>query len=148
MEAEIEENLAVVDAHIRGEGRDPAAVMDLYTDDIVLDLPSRNMSVAGKAAIEVTYRRMFGAIELIEMETIERFATSGRVVDESRARFRLVRDGFEAAPAPLGSLVDLRLLHVFHMRGGRIAREIVYEGWSVVDADAAAERSATEEVVR
>jgi ketosteroid isomerase-like protein len=133
MEAAIDDNLAAVDAHIRGEGSDPAAIMDLYTDDIVLEMPSRGITLVGKTAIEANYRRMFGAIEMLAMETIDRFATPTRVVDESRARFRLVREGFDNAPVPLGSLVELRILHVFHMRGGRIAREIVFEEWRRVD---------------
>lgn len=133
MEAAIVENLEVVEAHIRGEGRDPAAIMDLYTDDIVLEMPSRGMVLTGKAAIEANYRRMFGAIELLAMEPIERFATPTRVVDDCRARFRLVREGFDNAPLPIGSLVELRLLHVFHMRAGRICREQVFEVWRPID---------------
>ena len=42
----IARNLAVVDAHIRDEARDPAAVMDLYTDDIVLVQSDRGKLVA------------------------------------------------------------------------------------------------------
>ncbi len=133
MEAAIVENLEVVEAHIRGEGRDPAAIMDLYTDDIVLEMPSRGLVLAGKAAIEANYRRMFGAIESISMETLERFATPTRVVDDCRARFRLAREGFDNAPLPIGSLVELRLLHVFHMRQGKICREQVFEAWRPID---------------
>ncbi|WP_206365485.1 nuclear transport factor 2 family protein [Siculibacillus lacustris] len=126
-------NLAIVDAHIRGEARDPASILDLYTDDVVLEMPTRGLRFEGKPAIEANYRRMFGAIELLEIETLERFATPTRVVDDSRARFRLVGEGFDGAPLPIGSLVELRLLHVFHMRDGAIAREQVFEGWTRID---------------
>lgn len=137
MEAVIRENLAVVEAHIRGEGRDPAAVMDLYTDDIVLEMPSRGLILTDKAAIEANYRRMFGAIDLMSLETLDRHASTDRVIDDSRARFRLVREGFDNAPLPIGSLVDLRLLHIFHMRDGRICREQVFEVWTAIEPDAA-----------
>lgn len=133
MEAQITENLAVVEAHIRGEGCDPASILDLYTDDIVLEMPTRGLVLVGKAAIEANYLRMFGAIELEAIEPIERFATPTRVVDDSLVRFRLAREGFANAPLPIGSRVALRLLHVFHMRGGKIAREEVFEGWSLVE---------------
>ncbi len=135
MEAATARNLDVVDRHIRGEGRDPASIMDLYTDDIVLEMPSRRLTLAGKAAIEANYRRMFGAMELVSMTPLDRFATAERVVDHCVARFRLVRDGFDGAPVPLGSLVDLGLLHVFHMRDGRIARERVFEVWDLVESE-------------
>lgn len=44
-----EQNLAIVDAHMKGEGRDPSSVMSLYTDDIVLDMPTRGITLHGKA---------------------------------------------------------------------------------------------------
>lgn len=137
MEAAIRENLAVVEAHIRGEGRDPAAIMDLYTNDIVLEMPSRGLTLTGKAAIEANYRRMFGAIDLMSLETLDRHADTARVIDDSRARFRLVRDGFDNAPLPIGSFVELRLLHIFHMRAGRICREQVFEVWTAIEPDTA-----------
>jgi hypothetical protein len=128
----IAENLNVAIAHIEGEGRDPASVMDLYTDDIVLEMPSRNITLTGKAAIEANYRRMFGAVELISMDVLDRFATETRVVDDSLVRMRIVREGFDNAPFPAGSTVELRLLHVFAMREGKIARETVIEGWRLL----------------
>jgi hypothetical protein len=128
-----EQNLAIVDAHIKGEGRDPSSVMSLYADDIVLDMPTRGITLRGKAAIEANYRRMFGAMELISMTPIERFATFERVIDDCIARFKLVREGFDNAPYPIGSTIDLRLLHVFHMKDGKIARETVFEGWTRID---------------
>lgn len=129
----IADNLAAVDAHIRGEAQDPAAVMDLYTDDIVLDMPSRGLTLASKAEIEANYRAMFGAMEEIEIVPLDRFATPERVIDDCIARFRLAHEGFRNAPVPVGSRVELRLLHVFQMRGGKIARETVFEGWRRLD---------------
>ncbi|MCO6414922.1 nuclear transport factor 2 family protein [Siccirubricoccus sp. KC 17139] len=122
-------NLATVDAHIKGEAQDPASVLGLYTEDVVLEMPSRGLTLTSHAAIEANYRRMFAAMAEVEIEPIQRFATRDRVVDECLVRFRLVAEGFENAPLPVGSRVELRLLHVFAMRAGRIARETVYEGW-------------------
>ncbi len=125
----IARNLAVVDAHIRDEARDPAAVMDLYTDDIVLEMPTRGLTLAGRAAIEANYRDMFGSMVEVEIIPGTRFATADHVVDDCIARFRLTGEGVVNAPLPVGSLVELRLMHLFAMRDGRIARETVYEGW-------------------
>jgi ketosteroid isomerase-like protein len=126
----IARNLAVVDAHIRDEARDPAGVMDLYTDDIVLEMPTRNLTLTGKAAIEANYRAMFGSMAEVEIIPGTRFATEEHVVDDCTARFRLTGNGVVNAPLPVGSRVELRLMHLFAMREGRIARETVYEGWT------------------
>lgn len=122
-------NMAVAQAHIEGEARDPASVMDLYTDHPVLEIPGRGLRFEGRAAIEANYRRMFGAMAEVEVQPLERFATATRVVDDCIARFTLVREGMDNAPVPVGARAELRLLHVFHMQNGRIAREIVHEGW-------------------
>lgn len=125
----IARNLATVDAHIRGEAQDPATVMALYTDDIVLDLPTRGLRLTSKPEIEANYRRMFASLAEVEITPLDRFATETRVVDDCIVRFRLVGDGMVNAPLPVGSRVELRLLHVFELRDGLIARETVLEGW-------------------
>lgn len=119
-------NLVVVDAHIRDEARDPAAVMDLCTGDIVLEMPTRNLVLTGRAA---NYRAMFGSMAEVEIIPGTRFATEAHVVDDCTARFRLTGDGVANAPLPVGSLAEMRLMHLFAMRDGRIARETVHEGW-------------------
>ncbi len=80
----IARNLAVVDAHIRDEARDPAAVMDLYTDDIVLEMPTRNLTLTGKAAIEANYRAMFGSMAEVEIVPGTRFATEDAPASQPR----------------------------------------------------------------
>ena len=126
----VERNLAVAAEHIENEGRDPASVMPLYTDDIVLEIPGRGLMFEGRAAIEANYRAMFSSLDEIAIEPLDRFATEDRVVDDMIVRFRLVGEGMVNAPVPVGSHVALRLLHVFHMRGEKIAREIVHEQWT------------------
>ena len=37
------------------------------------------------------------------------------------------------APAPVGSRVEIRLLHVLELRAGKIARELVFESWRVIE---------------
>jgi hypothetical protein len=128
----IARNLAVVDAHIQGEARDPAGVMALYTDDIVLESPLRGLRLTDKAAIEANYLAMFAAMTDVEIIPLDRFATETRVVDDCIVRFRLSGDGFCRAPVPVGSRVEMRLVHVFEMRDGLIARETVHEVWKIL----------------
>ena len=127
----IEENLAVVDAHFRDESSSELdKVLPLYTDDIVWESPARGQVLHGKNAAGENYRRMFGSMADMKVTPLRRFATEDRVVDDSIATFRLVGDGVVNAPLPVGSRVDLRLVHIFDMRDRRIAREAVYEMWS------------------
>lgn len=133
MSSMTDHNMAVVDSHIRNEAADVDAVMDLYTDDIVLEMPSRNVRLVGRAAIRANYIRMFDAMAEVEITPHDRFATDTRVVDDMTVRFRLTGDGMVNAPVAVGSRVELRLIHHFTMRGGKIAREQVFEIWRAQD---------------
>lgn len=125
-------NLEVVQAHMEGEARDPSSVMSLYTDDIVLEVPARGLRFGDKASIEANYIAMFGAMSDIEMQPLDRFATPDRVFDDCRVRFTLTGTGFRNSPVPVGARVEVRLIHVFEMRGGLIARETVHESWKLL----------------
>ncbi|UKK83994.1 nuclear transport factor 2 family protein [Sphingopyxis sp. BSN-002] len=128
----IARNLAVAHDHITNEGIDPASVMHLYTDDIILEVPGRGLRFDTHEAIEANYRRMFASFADVEIIPLDRFATETRVFDDMIVRLRLVGDGMVNAPVPVGSHVEMRLLHVFHMRDGKIAREIVHEQWTLL----------------
>ena len=129
-----EQNLRIVAEHIANEARDPAGIMPLYTPDAVLEFPGRGLKFTTPDVIEANYRRMFAAISDVELEPLDRFATDDRVVDDMIVRFTVVDEGMDGAPVQVGDKVALRLVHVFHMRGGRIAREIVHEDWQVVSS--------------
>ena len=122
-------NLDVVDRHMRDEARDPDGVLALYTEDAVLEIPGRGLRFDTLEAIRDNYVRMFASMAGIEIMPMDRFATAERVVDECLVRLRITGDGLTNVPVPVGSRAELRLLHVFHMRDGRIAREEVFEGW-------------------
>ncbi len=125
----IERNLDVVDAHMRGEAIDPASVMSLYAEGIVLDMPSRHRTLDSLAAIEQNYRDIFGAIRLLDMTVLDRFATDSRVVDDRKVTFTVTGTGYKGLPYPIGSIIEMRLLHVFQMEDGKIQRETVFESW-------------------
>ena len=126
-----EGNLAVVAAHMEGEATDPASVMALYTDDVLFEVPERAIALRDKGAIEANYRGMFASIAGLSLAPCWRVAEGNKVQDLTVARFELTGDGFVRAPARVGDLVTLALHHVFVLRDGRIAREIVHEEWRV-----------------
>lgn len=122
-------NLSVVDQHMRNEAIDPDSVMSLYTDDAMLEIPARGLRFDSLTAIRDNYVRMFASMAEVEIRPIDRFATDHRVVDECMVRLRIIGDGVTGAPIPVGARAELRLLHIFHMRDGKIAHEEVFEAW-------------------
>jgi ketosteroid isomerase-like protein len=120
-------NLAVVEAHFGSEaaGRVEAAI-DLYTDDIVWEAPSRQMRFQGKAAVAENYRQIFRTIKNIEWRSLDRFATENRVVDDSIITFEVAARG--VMPLPVGTRWEMRLTHIFEIRDGKISKEIGIEG--------------------
>ncbi|MGW1743561.1 nuclear transport factor 2 family protein [Nocardia sp. NPDC001965] len=126
----IEHALWLVERHIQEEN--PSQIeqaMRLYTDDIIWEVPGRRLKYQGKEEVKANYLRIFDAAEDISFEPIERFATPERVIDDMRVRFKLIGPGFENAPVPFGSEVEMRLVHNFHITDGLISREIGYEMW-------------------
>ena len=127
-------NLAAVEAHFHTEATgEIEKALELYTDDIVWESPARELVFHGKEATGAMYRRMFESFLVEEFQCLQRFATEERVVDDSVARVVLAGDGVINAPAPVGSRVEIRLLHVFEMRAGKISRELVFESWRILE---------------
>ena len=127
-------NLAVVEAHFHSEAANEVEkALELFTDDIVWESPTRNLLLRGKEATGENYRKMFSSFKVEGFRTIDRFATEDRVVDDSIITVELVGDGVVNAPVPVGSRVEIRLLHVFEMREGKISKELVLENWRVVE---------------
>jgi ketosteroid isomerase-like protein len=124
----ITHNLEVVDRHFTLETTDIEAAIDLYTEDVVWEWPSRRIALRGKAAVAENYRRMFASMADFTVETHERFAAADRVVDDATVRFTRMDGGSAGAPpTPAGERVAMRLLHIFHMRDGKIARKLVFD---------------------
>jgi ketosteroid isomerase-like protein len=127
-------NLAAVEAHFHSEAvGEVEKALELYTDDIVWESPARDLVFRGKEATGENYRRMFASFQVEEFRCLQRFATEDRVIDDSVATVVIVGDGVENAPVPVGSKVEIRLLHVFEMREGKISRELVFESWRVIE---------------
>lgn len=125
----IAHNLSVVDAHFHSEAENEVeAALQLYTDDIVWEAPALNgldRAFAGKDAVARNYRELWAAMRDVQFTFLQRFATEDRVVDDSRVTFEVIRDGYWHFPK--GTRVEMRLVHIFEMRDGKIARELVFD---------------------
>ena len=110
-QGKISANLAAVEAHFGSEapGRVEAA-MDLYTEDILWEAPSRNVLIKGKEAVAANYREIFSGIKDVEFQCADRFATDDRVVDDNIVRFEITNEGFMSLP--VGTKAEMRLTHI------------------------------------
>ena len=126
-------NLAVVEGHFEAEStQDVEKGLELYTDDVVWEAPARGLHFEGKEAVAANYRAMFASIADVDLQKLQRFATEDRVVDDSIVTFTLTGDGYANLPVTLGSRVQVRLVHIFELRAGKISKETGFELWKVI----------------
>lgn len=122
-------NLAAVENHFHSEARNEVeAALAMFTDDIVWEAPALNgldRAFRGKPAVAENYRRLFASMRDVQFTFLQRFATADRVVDDSLVTFEVAEDGYWHFPR--GSRVEMRLVHIFEMRDGKIARELVFD---------------------
>lgn len=125
----IAQNLAAVESHFHSEGlNEIETALETFTDDIVWEAPAPNglnRSFAGKEAAAKNYRELFASMRDVKFQPLQRFATENRVVDDSIVTFEVAEEGYW--PFPVGSRIEMRLVHIFEMRDGKISREIVFD---------------------
>jgi ketosteroid isomerase-like protein len=123
------QNLKAIENHFHSEAlSDVAAALETFTDDVVWEAPAPNglnRSFTGKEAVGENYRQLWASMRNVKFQPLQRFATEDRVVDDSMVTFEVAKDGYWHFP--LGSKIDMRLVHIFEMRDGKIAREIVFD---------------------
>lgn len=132
----IARNLAAVENHFHSEASNEVeAALAMFTDDIVWEAPALNglnRSFAGKQAVAKNYRQLFASMRDVKFRFLQRFATEDRVVDDSLVTFEVATNGYWHFP--LGSRIEMRLVHIFEMRDGKISRELVFDMGRPVDA--------------
>jgi ketosteroid isomerase-like protein len=125
----IARNLACVGKHFHGEAvNEVEASLDLYTDDIIWEAPALNgldRSFSGKQDVAKNYRELFASMRNVRFQSLQCFATEDRVVDDSIVTFEIGRGGYW--PWPVDTRIEMRLVHIFEMRKGKISRELVFD---------------------
>lgn len=124
------QNLACVQNHFHSEAaNDVEAALELYTDDIIFEagaLNGLNRSFSGKPAVGRFYRELWATMKDVKFQPLQRFGTEDRVVDDSLVTFEVVRGGCWPHFST-GEKIEMRLVHIFEMRDGKIAKEIVFD---------------------
>ena len=125
----VDQNLATVESHFHSEALNEVEMaLETFTDDIVWEAPAPNglnRTFLGKEAVAKNYRELFASMRDVEFQFLQRFATEDRVVDDSIVRFEVAKDGYWHFP--VGSKIEMRLVHIFEMRDSKISREIVFD---------------------
>jgi steroid delta-isomerase-like uncharacterized protein len=115
----------IIDRHFAAENaHDVAATLATYTDDIIWDDVTHPLCpVQGKDAAGEIYTAIIDAIPDVRLETVRRFSADGgsTVVDESILTGHV--HGEWSGIAGGGAPVRVRILHVFDLENGLIARE-------------------------
>jgi ketosteroid isomerase-like protein len=128
------QNLAAVENHFHSEALNEVdAALETFTDDIVWEAPALNglnRAFSGKEAVAKNYRALFASMRNVKFQFLQRFATEDRVVDDSTVTFEVAQDGYWLFP--VGSKIEMRVVHIFEMRDGMISRELVYDMGRVV----------------
>ncbi|HEY6629024.1 MAG TPA: nuclear transport factor 2 family protein [Acidimicrobiia bacterium] len=119
-----EKLMDIVDQHFAAENaQDVAATLATYTDDIVWDDVTHPLSpVRGKEAVGAVYSDIIDAIPDVNFVSVRRFKSDdGWVVDESNVTGHVHGQwaGIDGGGAP----VEIRILHLFHLRDGLIEYE-------------------------
>jgi ketosteroid isomerase-like protein len=125
----IAQNLAAVENHFHSEAlNEVEAALETFTEDIIWEAPAPNglnRSFSGKEATAKNYRELFASMRNVKFQFLQRFATEDRVVDDSIVTFEVAKDGYWHFP--VRSKIEMRLVHIFEMRDGKISRELVFD---------------------
>lgn len=116
-------SLDLIDRHFAAENaHDIEATLATYTDDIVWDdVTHPGSPFQGKQAVAQAYGGILEAIPDLHIRSVSRFECGAHVVDESILTGHV--SGEFAGVSGGGAPVSFRLLHVFDLRDGLIARE-------------------------
>lgn len=126
----IARNISVVEAHFHNETPDAVeAAIDLYSEDITWEAPTRGIVMNDRDDILQAYRGIFSTVVYRSFIPLRRFATETFVFDDQIAHLTVVGDQMPNLPYPVGTEMSVRLAHVFEMKDGKIVREIAYEMW-------------------
>ena len=119
-----EEMDRVVNEHFGYEARDDVeGVLASLADEVEHDIiPSRDGILDSKEEIRARYESLFAAIKGESVKPLRRYYGDGFLVDESLWKGEVV-DGSVFLCDGRSGPVCFRLLHVFELKDGRIARD-------------------------
>jgi steroid delta-isomerase-like uncharacterized protein len=113
---------ALLDDHFAAEvAGDLPRLLATFADDVEHDVAGNPAPSRGKEQVAGFYRSLLDDLRFEAVESVRRYHGEGFTVDESLVTARAVGAPFGIAGR--GRIVQFRLLHVFEIAEGKIARE-------------------------
>ena len=125
----IARNLATVQAHFHNENpTDIDKAIALYDEnETSWEGPSRGVVLTSHADVRSAYLDIFKSLKINKMAVLREFATERFVFHDQVVESEVVEELMPNLPYPAGTVMSIRLAHVFELRDGKIVKEIAYE---------------------
>jgi hypothetical protein len=125
----IARNLAVVQAHFHNETPEniEKAVAVYDDNEISWEGPSRGVALLDRESVLAAYHDIFKTLKINKSAVLREFATEEFVLHDEVVEAEVVDELMPNLPYGVGTLMSVRLLHLFELRDGKIIKEIAYE---------------------
>jgi hypothetical protein len=125
----IARNIAAVEEHFHNEAPETVdKAIALYDDnEISWEGPSRGVAVADHDVVRAAYLDIFRSVKVNKSAVLRQFATEQFVFHDEVVEAEVVEELMPNLPYGKGTLMSIRLVHLFELRDGKIIKEIAYE---------------------
>jgi hypothetical protein len=125
----IARNLAAVQEHFHNETPENVdKAIALYDEnEISWEGPSRGVTLAEHGVVRAAYLDIFRSVKINKFAVLREFATEQFVFHDEVVEAEVVDDLMPNLPHPVGTLMSVRVAHLFELRDGKIIKEIAYE---------------------
>lgn len=125
----IARNIAAVEAHFHNETPETVdKAIALYDDnEISWEGPSRGVALTDHEVVRAAYLDIFKTVKINKSAVLRQFATEQFVFHDEVAEAEVVDELMPNLPYGPGTLMSIRLVHLFELRDGKIIKEIAYE---------------------
>ncbi|MFE4668785.1 nuclear transport factor 2 family protein [Streptomyces sp. NPDC056716] len=122
-------NLAAVQAHFHNEAPETIdKAIALYDEnEISWEGPSRGVGLTEHGVVRSAYMDIFRTVKFNKSAVLREFATEQFVFHDEVVEAEVVGDFMPNLPYPVGTIMSVRVAHLFEMRDGKIIKEIAYE---------------------
>lgn len=128
-EEAITRNLAAVQEHFHNETPENVdKAIALYDEnEISWEGPSRGVALTERGVVRAAYLDIFKTLKVNKIAVLRQFATEQFVFHDEVVEAEVVDDLMPNLPYGPGTLMSIRLVHLFELRDGKIIKEIAYE---------------------
>jgi hypothetical protein len=125
----IARNIAAVEAHFHNETPENVdKAIALYDEnEISWEGPSRGVALTDHQVVRDAYIDIFKTVKINKSAVLRQFGTEQFVFHDEVVEAEVVDNLMPNLPHPVGTLMSVRVVHLFELRDGKIIKEIAYE---------------------